>query len=193
MTPSVKLAGLCCVAVTLGGSLANARQVQAPAAPARPAAVPVPADGAQGIGEIDYSSILPIDFGIPNVNGPTDRFGMPLMGPFLKGPQMSLIPDAAPENPTPTASRRTPTKRSAAGVKGRSAQGKDARRSTNRSSRGTSAAAPRYDIPHGSLEWTPGRPMISTSPANPYGYGYGNSGYGTEVFGDFWKGWPMVW
>lgn len=127
------------------------------------------------------------------VNGVTDRYGMPIGASFIGPPwiQDQPIPTVGVERPAADATKRTAPRRTKSAVKRTLVKTKDAKR-TQEVAKSPSGTVPRYFLPHGSLRWSPGPGSINTSPANPYGYGYGISGYGTEVFGDFWKGWPMV-
>ena len=146
-----------------------------------------------GIGDIDFSLIFPVDVGTSNVNGPTDRFGMPLVGPFLKGvPSEEMTHDEDDPPLKNTNPKRSQAKKNSPAAKSVTTKGKEPRKGSRRTSSTTSGTAPGFFVPHGSLEWTPSESRLSTSPSSPYGYGYGTSGYGTEVFGDFWMGWPMV-
>jgi len=127
------------------------------------------------------------------VNGATDRFGMPLPSSFVGPPLIRSNPVSNLETGRPAveAPNRATRSRTKSSTRRSMAKTKNAQR-TSDVAKPTSRPVPRYFLPHGSLEWsrTPG--SINTSPADPYGYGYGFSGYGTEVFGDFWKGWPIV-
>jgi hypothetical protein len=127
------------------------------------------------------------------VNGVTDRYGMPIPPWFIGPPWIGArpVPNIGQGIPAAAMPGRAAPNRAKLAPKRGVAKTKDARRARN-TARGASVPAPRYFLPHGSLEWSPGPRSIITSPANPYGYGYGLSGYGTEVFGDFWKGWPIV-
>lgn len=127
------------------------------------------------------------------VNGVTDRYGMPIGASFIGPPWIhdQPIPTAGVERPTAAETKPTATRRPRSALKRSLIKTKDGKR-TQEVAKSPSGPVPRYFLPHGSLRWSPGPESINTSPANPYGYGYGISGYGTEVFGDFWKGWPMV-
>ncbi len=138
----------------------------------------------------DISLVLPVPLSVDDLNGVTDRFGMPLMGRFVKGSPTNDVIEEEPETPEVNAPKRT-LNRTKAATKRTTTKGSTAKRPT-RAGTSTTGATPLYRIPRGSLDWDPGMRPINTSPANPYGYGYGLSGYGTEVFGDFWKGWPIV-
>ena len=189
-----KLAGVCGLLCFATGQLTGAQDLgQGPGAVA---ATGVPAGVVAPAGDFfDLSSILPYDLGIGDVNGVTDRTGMPIAAPLFKGDPFEATA-AINENPTQANTRKSATKRTHPSTKTqvsrvRTAKTKDARK-TGKSSGAVGATGPQYYVPHGSIEWTPANMTISTSPADPYGYGYGFSGYGTEVFGDFWKGWPMA-
>jgi hypothetical protein len=127
------------------------------------------------------------------VNGVTDRYGMPIGASFIGPPWIrdQPIPTIEAERPTAAATKRVAPGRTKSALKRSLVKTKVGNR-TQELSKSRSALVPRYFLPHGSLRWSPGPGSIDTSPANPYGYGYGISGYGTEVFGDFWKGWPIV-
>lgn len=181
MIRSVKLAGLCGLLWIMSGGEAWAQAfLERPGVAAAPA----------GDFLLDSSSILPVDIGLGDINGPTDRFGMPLTSTMIKGEETEVSP-INPERGTRTTNRQSSAKKPTHATKAHVAKSKDARKGT-RAATNSGRTGPLYFVPHGSIDWTPGDPALSTSPSNPYGYGYGTSGYGTELFGDFWKGWPMV-
>jgi len=145
-------------------------------------------------GEYEARSFAtPLNANASGVNGVTDRYGMPIGTPFIGPPWIRTepAPDVETVGPAADATKRMVPGRSKAAQRRTTGKAKNTRRSRD-VAKGPSTPVPRYFLPRGSLEWSPGPASINTSPANPYGYGYGVSGYGTEVFGDFWKGWPIV-
>jgi hypothetical protein len=181
MTRNLKLAIICGISITSGAATYGQDVAGGPAA----VGMPLPND-------LGFSLALPVQFGLPGVNGATDRFGMPLVGPYLKPPSVVHQPAREVIGTTPDVARRANSvARENPTVRRRAAKAK-LDRSLSRTSGAVAPPVPRYYVPHGSLDWVRGPEMINTAPADPYGYGYGFSGYGTEVFGDFWKGWPIV-
>jgi hypothetical protein len=181
MTRNLTLAIICGLSLTGGAATYGQDVIGVPAA----VGMPLPED-------LGFSLALPVQFGLPGVNGVTDRFGMPLVGPYLKPPAVVRQPVREPVNANANVIRRLDAPNRVKATVRRSAAKAKLDRSLSRTTGTTHAPVPQYYVPHGTLDWVRGPEMINTAPADPYGYGYGLSGYGTEVFGDFWKGWPIV-